>query len=200
MVAGEQQALRFKQIADVIRGVAGCAQGTQRTGVGRQGVAVGQHAVGRETRRADAGQRDAAAVHRHAAVPGQLPRAGGVVRMGVRDQHGGDGIAHGAFDGIQVRRCIAGRVDDQHLTAADQVGVGAGAGHQARIGRRDAPHARPHVHRRRERELGTNLGRVEGVAGGVHSATPRRSISSTPSGSGRRTRSGLPSVPRISCG
>ena len=61
-------------------------------------------------------------------------RAGRVVGVGVGAQDPADAIATAAGDGVEVRRVVGTRVDHRDLVDADEVGVGAGAGHDPGLG------------------------------------------------------------------
>ena len=65
--------------------------------------------------------------------------AGGVVLVGVGEQDPADAVAAAAGDGVEVGGVAGTGVDDRDLVDADQVGVGAGAGHHPRVLGHDAP-------------------------------------------------------------
>ena len=68
----------------------------------------------------------------------QAGRAGGVVLVGVGEQDPADAVAAAAGDGVEVGVVAGPGVDDRDLVDADQVGVGAGAGHHPRVRCHDA--------------------------------------------------------------
>ncbi len=72
----------------------------------------------------------------------QAGRTRRVVGVGVGAHDPADAIAAAAGDGVEVLGGVGTRVDHRDLVDADQVGVGARAGHHARVGRDDAPHQR----------------------------------------------------------
>ena len=68
--------------------------------------------------------------------------AGRVVGVGVGADDPADAIAAAADDGVEVGVVVGPGVDHGDLVDADEVGVGAGAGHDAGVGGDDAPDQR----------------------------------------------------------
>jgi hypothetical protein len=68
-----------------------------------------------------------------------------MVEMGVRATDPAQLVAHQAEQGLDVLSDIRTRIDQGDRVRPDDIGVGAGTGHHARVGRGDAPHARADV-------------------------------------------------------
>ena len=68
--------------------------------------------------------------------------AGEVVDVGVGADDPADAVAAAAGDGVEVGGVVGAGVDDHDLVDADQVGVGARPGHEARVVGDDAAHER----------------------------------------------------------
>ena len=92
--------------------------------------------------------------------------------MGVGADDPTDAVAAAAGDGIEVAGVVGAGVDDRDLVDADQVGVGAGAGHHPRVGRHDPAHQRAqgpgHAgdERRWRRDLGVRIDHFRRLATG----------------------------------
>src|SRR5205085_10473407 len=71
----------------------------------------------------------------------QAADPGAVVNVVVGDDDPPHPFPHGgADDGVDVAGIVGPGVDDGHLVDTDQVGVGARAGHEARVGSDDPAH------------------------------------------------------------
>ncbi len=147
VVTREQERPLLDEPAQVIRGMARRVQGTQREVAARvaagaaQGPALAGALVGREALgRAEADDPGPGG-------GGQGGGARGVVDVGVGHHDGVDGPERcgGGQDGGGVR--IVGRagVDHHRVDLAHQVGVGAGARHEAGVGGGQPEHARRHL-------------------------------------------------------
>ena len=99
-------------------------------------VAVGERAVDLEAVARVEGE------HLGAGALLQAGHAGEVVDVGVGAGDPADAVAAAAGDGVEVLGVVGPGIDHDDLVDADEVGVGAGAGHQARVVGDDAPHQR----------------------------------------------------------
>ncbi len=98
-------------------------------------------------------------------------RRRGVVGVGVGADDPADAVAAAAGDGVEVPGVVGPGVDHHDLVDADEVGVGAGAGHLPGVGGDDAPdhgaeRAGHPVHQRRP--LVDDLGRFVRQGRGRH--------------------------------
>ena len=183
VVAREQHALllRAGSRGGSRRGPA-CAAAVRRNSVASMTVAVAERAVEstlpRPSPRSERQDLGAGALL-------EARGAGRVVGVGVGEQDPADAVAAAAGDGVEVGVVVGPGVDDDDLVDADQVGVGARAGHHARVvgARCGAPWATARRPRRRR----------------AASAPRRRCRRSRPPPSSPpsvRTRAGLPSSRR----
>ena len=176
VVAGEQQRMLLDQPAQVVRGVAGRVQRTQGEVALRSGAAQRPTLAGPLVRREALGRAEAD----DAGAGGRGQRGGprGMVDVGVGHDDGADAAERGGggHDGSGVRLVRRAGVHHDGVGVPDQVGVGAGAGHEARVGSRQPAHARRHLvdparlRRRAQAEVGD--GRDAHPAGRGPGASP----------------------------
>ena len=120
----------------MVRRVAGRVHGAEHELGGLDHVAVGHRPVDGEAVARVEGQ------HLGAGAGLEAGDAGGVVGVGVGADDPADAVAAAAGDGVEVAGVVGPGIDHHDLVDADEVGVGARAGHHPRVGGHDAPHQR----------------------------------------------------------
>ena len=167
MVAGEEQLFFLEQIAQVVRRMAGRVHHAQRRRAGqRKDFAAGQRHIGAKARILPLRVIGDAAVRDGPGARLQGHRRGRMVHVRVGREDPADRPGRGGEDGLDMRLGQRAGVDHRPfvgVSAADQIGVGAGPGHHAAVVGADADHTLRKPHRNKGPDLVADLAVAEWI-------------------------------------
>ena len=133
MIAAEQQALVFYQVAQVIRGVSRRVERPQRDGIDSHQIAFMQRTRWREATVVSAVREGQLTQYLRTGGSRKCHRSGRMIAVRVRDEHGFDRTTRDRENPLDVSLIVRTRIDHEIAQPTKQVRIRAGTGHEPGI-------------------------------------------------------------------